>query len=149
MLEESSFIGRPADYLWLLICSSFMLLLLSPLVNMPFLSSALAFVPIYIWSRRHPSTQISLFGLVTITAPYLPVALVLCSWILNGSWKAALGDLLGCAVGHVGWFARDVWPREMLGGNGWWNEAPEPLYVSILCADLLKMTDVSIRQRLM
>lgn len=50
--------------------------LLSPLFNLPFLSSPLAFVPIYFWSRRHPSTQISLFGLVTITAPYLPIALI-------------------------------------------------------------------------
>ena len=60
---------------------------------MPFLSSSLAFVPIYLWSRRHPSTQISLFGIVTLTAPYLPLTLVAFSWLLNGTWRAALGDL--------------------------------------------------------
>jgi len=70
----------------------------------PILSSSLAFVPIYLWSRRHPSTPISLFGLFTITAPYLPLALVAFSWLLNGTWRAAAGDLVGCAVGHVGWF---------------------------------------------
>jgi len=127
MLEESSFANRSADYLWLLLSSSFLLLLLSPLVNMPFLSAPLAFVPVYVWSRRHPSTQISLFGLMTITAPYLPIALVAISSFLNGSWTAALGDLMGCAVGHIGWFARDVWPREMMGSNGFWNEAPDSL----------------------
>ncbi|KAJ7250861.1 hypothetical protein B0H12DRAFT_1120165 [Mycena haematopus] len=95
-----------------------------PLFNLPFLSSSLAFVPIYLWSRRHPSTPISLFGLITITAPYLPVALVAFSWILNGTWKAAAGDLVGCAVGHVGWFLRDVWTREMLGGTTVFSEAP-------------------------
>lgn len=100
---------------------------ISPLVNMPFLSSPLAFVPIYMWSRRHPSTQISLFGIITITAPYLPLALVAFSWFLNGTWKAAAGDLLGCAVGHLVWFVRDVWPREMLGSQGVWSEAPEGL----------------------
>jgi Derlin-2/3 len=129
MLEESSFANRSADYLWLLLSSSFLLLLLSPLVNMPFLSAPLAFVPVYVWSRRHPSTQISLFGLMTITAPYLPIALVAISSFLNGSWTAALGDLMGCAVGHIGWFARDVWPREMMGSNGFWNEAPDSLFV--------------------
>ena len=100
---------------------------LSPLVNLPFLSSPLAFVPIYLWSRRHPSTPISLFGLVTITAPYLPLALVGLAWVLNGTWRAAAGDLLGCAVGHVGWFLRDVWAREMVGGPTIFSDAPVPL----------------------
>ncbi|KAF5360752.1 hypothetical protein D9756_005031 [Leucocoprinus leucothites] len=127
MLEESSFANKKADYFWLLLLSSIMLLALSPLVNLPFLSSSLAFVPIYLWSRRHPSTPISLFGLFTISAPYLPIALVAFSWVLNGSWKAAAADLIGCAVGHVGWFLRDVWTREMVGGPTVFSEAPEVL----------------------
>jgi hypothetical protein len=56
--------------------------------------------------------------------------LVAFSWILNGTWKAAAGDLLGCAVGHVGWFLRDVWTREMVGGTTFFTEAPTALYVS-------------------
>ncbi|TDL22244.1 Der1-like protein [Rickenella mellea] len=127
MLEESSFANRRADYFWLLLQSAIMLLALSPLFTLPFLSSPLAFVPIYIWSRRHPSTQISLFGIMTITAPYLPLALVGFSWLLNGSWRAAAGDLVGCGVGHVVWFVRDVWTREMLGGQGIWSDAPDAL----------------------
>ena len=102
---------------------------LSPLFNLPFLSSPLAYVPIYFWSRRHPSTPISLFGLLTITAPYLPFALVAFSWVLSGTWRAAASDLVGCAVGHVGWFIRDVWTREMVGGSTILSEAPEPLLV--------------------
>ncbi|TFK52425.1 Der1-like protein [Heliocybe sulcata] len=125
MLEESSFANRKADYFWLLFLSSLMLLALSPLFNLPFLSSPLAFVPIYLWSRRHPSTPISLFGLITITAPYLPLALVGFSWLLNGTWRAAAGDLVGCAVGHVGWFVRDVWTREMIGGSTVLSEPPQ------------------------
>src|SRR3984885_8455369 len=155
MLEESSFANRKADYFWLLFLSSLMLLVrlpilftfplidhsisshpkllffssqgLSPLFNLPFLSSPLAYVPIYFWSRRHPSTPISLFGLLTITAPYLPFALVAFSWVLTGTWRAAASDLVGCAVGHVGWFLRDVWTREMVGGPTILSEAPEPL----------------------
>jgi Derlin-2/3 len=148
MLEESSFANRKADYFWLLLLSSVMLLvrihfallrmylistsvsqIVSPLFNLPFLSSSLAFVPIYLWSRRHPTTPISLFGLITITAPYLPIALVAFSWVLNGSWVAAAGDLVGCAVGHIGWFMRDVWTREMVGGKTFFSEAPRPMYV--------------------
>jgi len=84
-------------------------------------------VPIYFWSRRHPSTPISLFGLLTITAPYLPFALVAFSWVITGTWRAAASDLVGCAVGHVGWFIRDVWTREMLGGPTIFSEAPDSL----------------------
>lgn len=127
LLEESSFPHQKAGYFYMLLQCAVMLLLLSPLVTMPFLSSSLAFVPIYLWSRRHPSTHISLFGVLTITAPYLPLALVAFSWVLNGTWRAAAGDLLGCAVGHVVWFVRDVWAREMVGGKGWWSEPPDIL----------------------
>ncbi|KAL4075140.1 Derlin [Scleroderma yunnanense] len=127
MLEESSFSNKKADYFWLLLLSSVMLLALSPLFNLPFLSSSLAFVPIYVWSRRHPSTPISLFGIFTISAPYLPLALVVFSWMISGTWKAAAGDLMGCAVGHIGWFMRDVWTREMAGGYTLLSEAPYPL----------------------
>ena len=130
MLEESSFAHRKADYLWLLLLSAVCLLALSPLFNLPFLSSPLAFVPIYFWARRHPSTQISLFGLITIPAPYLPLALVGFSWVLNGTWTAAASDLLGCVVGHLWWFLTDVWSREMAGGTGFWSEAPQALYVA-------------------
>ena len=147
MLEESSFANKKADYFWLLLLSPIMLLVssqgnfkhthltspsllkaLSPLFNLPFLSSSLAFVPIYLWSRRHPSTPISLFGLITISAPYLPIALVAFSWVLSGSFKAAASDLIGCAVGHVGWFMRDVWTREMNGGPTFFSEPPKRLY---------------------
>ncbi|TCD70137.1 hypothetical protein EIP91_004607 [Steccherinum ochraceum] len=124
LLEESSFANRKADYFWLLFLSALMILAISPLVTLPFLSSPLAFVPIYLWSRRHPSTPISLFGLITITAPYLPVALVGLAWVLNGSWRAAAGDLVGCGVGHIGWFLRDVWSREMVGGPTVFTDAP-------------------------
>ncbi|KAG8906636.1 hypothetical protein FRB99_006424 [Tulasnella sp. 403] len=127
MLEESSFANRKADYLWLLLLSSVVLVLLSPLVTLPFLSAPLAFVPIYLWSRSHPSTQLSLFGLINITAPYLPLALVGFSWLINGSYQAAAGDLVGCAVGHVAWFLRDVWMREAMGGETFVNRAPNAL----------------------
>ena len=45
MLEESSFAHRKADYLWLLILSGLILLGLSPMFNLPFLSSPLANSP--------------------------------------------------------------------------------------------------------
>ncbi|KAI0315807.1 Der1-like protein [Amylostereum chailletii] len=133
LLEESSFSNRKADYVWLLFLSAAMLLAISPLFNLPFLSSPLAYVPIYFWSRRHPSTPISLFGIVTITAPYLPFALVGISWVITGTWRAAASDLIGCFIGHIGWFVRDVWTREMIGGPTILSDPPNALYVFFMC----------------
>lgn len=101
MLEENSFANRRADYLWLLLVSSTLLLILSPLATLPFLGSPLAFVLVYIWSRRNRHVRLSLFGVLVITAPYLPWSLVAFGWVLNGSAKAVAGDLLGVCVGHL------------------------------------------------
>ncbi|CAE6518468.1 unnamed protein product [Rhizoctonia solani] len=147
MLEESSFANRPASYFWLLLTSSVFLVVVSPLFTLPFLSSPLGFVPIYVWSRRHPTTQISLFGLVTITAPYLPLALVGFSWIINGTWKAAAGDLVGCAVGHIGWFVRDVWTREAMGGETFLSAPPEAIDTS--CTTPQHLEQMADREKLL
>ena len=50
--------------------------------------------------------------------------------MVNGTWKTAAQDLLGCAVGRVWWFIRDVWTREMVGRPTILNDAPESLCVS-------------------
>ncbi|BEJ12552.1 hypothetical protein CspHIS471_0210120 [Cutaneotrichosporon sp. HIS471] len=113
LLEENSFSNRRADYVWLLVLIMLFLLALSPLITMPFLSSSLAFALVYIWSRRNPSVKMSLFGVVTITAPYLPFCLVAFSWLLQGGFDAALGDILGILAGHTYVFLQDYWPREM------------------------------------
>ncbi len=101
MLEENHYAGRKADFVWLLLFSSAMLLALSPLAKQPFLGGPLAFVLVYIWSRRNRHIRLSLFGLITITAPYLPWSLVAVGYILHGRVDAVAADLMGIAVGHV------------------------------------------------
>lgn len=101
MLEENHYAGHRADFVYLLLFSSVVLVVLSPLVTLPFLGSPLGFVLVYLWSRRNRHIRLSLFGVLVITAPYLPWALVAFSWVLSGSYKAAVGDLLGIAVGHL------------------------------------------------
>lgn len=45
----------------------------------------------------------SLFGVITITAPYLPLCLVAFSWLLQGGFQAALGDIVsGLQSGQSG-----------------------------------------------
>ncbi|KAJ3131396.1 hypothetical protein HK101_004724, partial [Irineochytrium annulatum] len=122
MLEEGSFRGRTTDFLWLFILAALAIVTLTPLVTtrsttVPFLSSPLTFMLVYIWSRRNPHIRMSFLGLFTFTAPYLPWVLLGFTMVLNSTWPT--GDLLGMAVGHVYYFLDDVWPRAGDGGaNG-------------------------------
>ncbi|GAA6009752.1 hypothetical protein JCM11491_001086 [Sporobolomyces phaffii] len=143
MLEETSFRDKRAEYVWLLVVSCAFLLVLSPLSPSPFLSSPLSFTLVYLWSRLNPSIRLSLFGLITITAPYLPYALCLFSWVLSGGGTTLSGvgggggggasgwglgvvvsDLLGIATGHWWYFWTEVWKREKSSGGRNWLECP-------------------------
>ncbi|GAA5999786.1 uncharacterized protein JCM10292_003744 [Rhodotorula paludigena] len=137
MLEESAFHGRRADYVWLLLVSCTLLLILSPLSPSPFLSSPLSFTLVYLWSRLNPSVRLSLFGIITITAPYLPYALCLFSWALTPADRAGspgggygwglgviISDLLGIAAGHWWYFWTEIWKRERASGGRNWLETP-------------------------
>ncbi|KAL7418148.1 Derlin [Mrakia frigida] len=127
LLEENSYANRRADFLWLLIVCSAMLLLISPLFTVPFLSGSLAFALVYIWSRRNPSVQMSLMGVITLRAPYLPLALVGVSWAMYNDWRSAVADGMGCVVGHIWYFGMDVWPQEMSSRGKGWFETPHLL----------------------
>ncbi|CAD6575304.1 MAG: hypothetical protein CYPHOPRED_005678 [Cyphobasidiales sp. Tagirdzhanova-0007] len=101
--------------------------MLSPLSPAPFLSSPLSFTLVYLWSRLNPSVRLSLFGVVTITAPYLPYALVIFSWALSSTWNAVVGDLLGITVGHIWYFFTRVWKEERASGKRNWLDTPRVL----------------------
>ncbi|KAK9468115.1 Derlin [Lipomyces arxii] len=109
MLEDTFYRNKTLDFLWLLLYSSLSLLLLSPMVSLPFLGSPLSFSLVYIWARRNPSIRLSFLGLFVFSAPYLPWVLFGFSLILNNALPK--GDLLGIAVGHTYFFFEDVFPR--------------------------------------
>jgi len=108
-LEESSFRNRTAEFAWLLFYSSVSLLLLSPLMSMPFLGSPLSYSLVYLWARRNPGVRLSFLGLFVFSAPYLPWVLLGFSLVLNNTPPKE--DLLGIAVGHVYYFFEDIYPR--------------------------------------
>ena len=97
LLEESS--GRsPAQFSWLLLYATTLLLGLSPMLSIPFLGSALSSTLVYIWSRRNPETRLSFLGLLVFTAPYLPWVLMAFSLVLHGT--VPKDEICGVIVGH-------------------------------------------------
>ncbi|KAI9092867.1 Derlin [Phlyctochytrium arcticum] len=113
MLEEGSFRGRTADFIWALLFGAVGSIALSPFLRMrqsvPFLSSSLTFMLVYLWSRRNGFIRMNFLGVFTFNAPYLPWVLLGFTVFLNNRWP--MEDLTGLIVGHVYYFLDDVYPR--------------------------------------
>lgn len=93
-------------------------------MSQPFLGTALAYVLSYVWSRRNPFMRMNFLGLFIFPAPYLAWVLLAFTFVLNGYFPTH--DLLGIAVGHIYYFAEDVWYRERRGMR--WFKTPDWLY---------------------
>eukprot|EP01098_Paradermamoeba_levis_P007141 TRINITY_DN2962_c0_g1_i3.p1 TRINITY_DN2962_c0_g1~~TRINITY_DN2962_c0_g1_i3.p1 ORF type:complete len:209 (+),score=32.40 TRINITY_DN2962_c0_g1_i3:77-628(+) len=92
LLEEGSFRGRTADFLFLWLFAAFCLLGIDIvfyyskfLPKLLFLGPSLSFVILYIWSRRNVHVRMSFLGLFTFTAPYLP-------WVILGTFILKFKD---------------------------------------------------------
>ncbi|KAJ3053215.1 hypothetical protein HK097_004767 [Rhizophlyctis rosea] len=113
MLEENSFRGRTADYFWMLFISMVSMLVIVPLlpakIVIPFLSSPLTFLLVYVWSRRNPFIRMNFLGIFNFNAPYLPWVLLGFTILLHN--HIPYGDMLGLAIGHVYYYLEDVYPR--------------------------------------
>lgn len=73
-----------------------------------FLAPSLAFMTVYIWSRRNPDTLMSFLGLFPFYAPWLPWVILGFGMLLG---QSPVFDLLGIFVGHVYYFFCDVYPK--------------------------------------
>ncbi|XP_045391048.1 derlin-3 isoform X5 [Lemur catta] len=109
MLEEGSFRGRTADFVFMFLFGGVLMTLLGLLGSLFFLGQALTAMLVYVWSRRSPLVRVNFFGLLTFQAPFLPWALMGFSLLLGNS---ILVDLLGIAVGHTYYFLEDVFPKQ-------------------------------------
>ncbi|KAK7804120.1 hypothetical protein U0070_002463 [Myodes glareolus] len=109
MLEEGSFRGRKADFVFMFLFGGVLMTLLGFLGSLFFLGQALMAMLVYVWSRRSPQVRVNFFGLLNFQAPFLPWALMGFSMLLGNS---VLTDLLGIVVGHIYYFLEDVFPNQ-------------------------------------
>ncbi|XP_074093856.1 derlin 2 isoform X2 [Cotesia typhae] len=113
MLEEGPFRGRTADFVMMFIFGGVCMIIFAFFVNLLFLGHAFTLMLVYVWSRRTPFVRMNFFGLLNFRAPFLPWVLLGFSLLLgNVIWV----DLVGMAVGHMYYFAEDVFPNQVGGG---------------------------------
>jgi len=106
-LEAVAFHSKSADFLWMLMCSAFMMLFLTYFFgNSIWISNAMIDVMTYVWGRRNSTTRMQVL-VFTVRAPYLPWVLAVFSLLLGGNIQ---DHLMGITVGHVYYFFSDVYP---------------------------------------
>ncbi|TRZ02221.1 hypothetical protein DNTS_030444 [Danionella cerebrum] len=109
MLEEGSFRGRTADFVYMFLFGGVLMTLFGVFVNLFFLGQAFTIMLVYVWSRRNPYIRMNFFGLLNFQAPFLPWVLMGFSLLLGNS---IVIDLLGIGVGHIYYFLEDVFPYQ-------------------------------------
>uniref|UniRef100_A0A8C4EXP3 Derlin n=1 Tax=Dicentrarchus labrax TaxID=13489 RepID=A0A8C4EXP3_DICLA len=109
MLEEGSFRGRTADFVFMFLFGGIVMTLFGLFANVFFLGQAFIIMLVYVWSRRHPLIRMNFFGLLNFQAPFLPWVLMGFSLLLGNS---IVVDLLGISVGHMYYFLEDVFPHQ-------------------------------------
>ena len=135
LLEEGSFRGRTADFVFMFLFGAGAMLSVAPFVSIHFLGHSLTFMMVYLWGRRNEYVRMSFLGLFPFTAPYLPWVLLSFSMLLGSS---ATVDLLGIAVGHIYYFMEDVYPQ-IAEIRGWTVRRPlrAPRFFATLCGDFI------------
>ncbi|KAM9329914.1 derlin-3 [Gastrophryne carolinensis] len=108
MLEESTFRGRTADFVFMFLFGGFLITLCGLCSNLSFFSQAFTLMLVYIWCRRNPFVRINVLGL-TLQAPFLPWVLLGFSFLMRDS---ILVDVLGIIAGHTYFFLEDVFPKQ-------------------------------------
>jgi Derlin-2/3 len=108
-LEEGSFRGKTADFVFMFLFGSVFMIILAFFVNTIFLGNALTIMFVYVWGRRNPAIRMNFFGLMNFQAPYLPWVLCGFSVLLGGSTTV---DIMGIIVGHTYFYLADVFPNQ-------------------------------------
>lgn len=98
--------GTSADFLWMLLVTMGILLVIAFYFDLMVLSEPILYVIMYVWSRREPDAQLNIFGF-RFKSLYLPWVYVALRLIMGG---AITEPLIGIAVGHLYYFLIEVLP---------------------------------------
>jgi len=117
--EQAAFLGDAAASIWGAMLGMAAILVVDLVLvpfAMPFHGQALIFQMLYLWSRTQgPEVNVSLFGLITLKALYLPFALFFVD-LVQGANPAH--GIQGMLAGHLVWFLQNVVQAR------WVNEVP-------------------------
>jgi len=107
-LEQGRFLGRLADYVFLLSFGAVLLMVAATILEARIMSDGLIMLLIYVWCRTNPNVDMSfLFG-IRFKSGYFPWVLIAFKVLLGGS---PFMDLAGCLIGHLYIYLKDIYPQ--------------------------------------
>jgi len=106
-LETTTFAGRTADYVYMLLLSSGLLLIVGIFMNFYILAMGLIMVIVYVWSRKNPDVQMSFMFGIQFKAAYFPWVLIGFNFLMGGS---PILEIIGVIIGHIYFYLEDVYP---------------------------------------
>mmetsp|Transcript_18292 Transcript_18292/g.25808 ORF Transcript_18292/g.25808 Transcript_18292/m.25808 type:complete len:242 (+) Transcript_18292:128-853(+) len=108
LLEEGDFRGRRANFALMLLFGIVFVSFFAPFMRSNFLGNTLSTMMTYVWGRRNEDVKLSILGVFTCTAPYLPWVMLCFTICLGGD--GVVTDLVGIMVGHLYYFLEFVYP---------------------------------------
>jgi len=111
-LETSTFDGKTADYLFMLIFNWICILIIAFFTDMLYILMDPMILSMYIWCQLNRDVVVSFWFGTKFQAMYLPWVLVAFNMIIRGG---GLGELIGIAVGHLYFFLMFKYPQEANG----------------------------------
>eukprot|EP01041_Mallomonas_annulata_P005198 gene5198-10397_t len=146
LLEEGFFRGRTADFLFMLLFGSSIMIILGCVIpafsKIKFLGHPLAFMMVYVWGRcpENANARMSFLGLFVFNAPYLAWVLLLFSLFLGNPVET---DIVGIIPGHLYYFFEFVYPH-VADIRGWSVRKPlkTPVIFHYLCGSVPMSTRI-------
>lgn len=122
-LEQSTFDGKPADFLFMIIFNWLVLVIIGFAANIFIIMDALILSVMYVWCQLNRDTIVSFWFGTQFKAIYLPWVLVGFNLIVKGG---GFTEMLGIAVGHLYFFLMFKYPQDYSGAQ--LLNTPEILY---------------------
>jgi len=133
-LEEGDFRGKPSQFVLMILFGVSLIVLIAPFLHMHnFLGSALTYMMTYVWGRRNEDVRMSMLGVITFTAPYLPWVMLAFGFLVGNPIDMSL---VGIAVGHAYYFLEYVYPV-VAEVRGWGRKRVlvPPTFLRYLCGE--------------
>lgn len=80
-----------------------------------FLGNALTYMMTYVWGRRNEDVRMSMLGVITFTAPWLPWVMLTFGFLVGNSLEMSI---VGIITGHLYYFLEFVIPV-LAEARGW------------------------------
>jgi len=113
-LETSTFDGKPADYVFMLIFNWLLLTIIGFAASIYYIMDPLILSVMYVWCQLNRDTIVTFWFGTQFKAIYLPWVLVGFNLIVKGG---GFIELLGIAVGHLYFFLMFKYPQDYSGAQ--------------------------------